>query len=535
MSISDRPGDSLDLRVFIPSVTVLAAVVAPLILFPESGPAMINSAFAFATGQFGWLYLLAGFSVVVFLIGLALSRFGSVRLGAEGDEPEFSYFSWIAMIFCGGIGIAIVNWAWVEPIYYFIGPPFGVEAASNEAAEWAMTYGQFHWGLTPWAFYCLPAIPIAYSMYVRRQPGIRLSEAARGVLGRHSDSWVGVTLDAIVVFGVVGGVGTSLGLAVPLVSQLAGSLLGITPSLGLDLSILAIWTVIFGGSVWFGLSRGIRILSDTNVVLAIVLLLFTAVVGPTLFMVNGWVNGLGQMLSNFVSMSLWTDPVTHSSFSRDWTVFYWAWWIAYAPMMGLFVARISRGRTIRELIVAELVWGSLGCWVFFAVWGGYALDLQISGKLDVAAILSAEGIPATVQAILATLPLSGIITAIFIVLCFIFLATTLDSAAYVLASVTSCKLSGYQEPKRSIRIVWALILAGVGIVLIQLGGLKPVQTSTIVVALPLIPVLLILALSLLRWLKEDEARSRISDQQDATTDVSAAQPISTTARPSLAD
>ncbi|MGQ7846914.1 BCCT family transporter [Granulosicoccus sp. 3-233] len=503
MSVHTKPGDSLDPRVFILSMTVLTAVIAPLILFPESGPAMINAAFSFATGQFGWLYMLAGFSAVVFLIGLAMSKYGNVRLGGPDDTPEFSYFSWIAMIFCGGIGIAIVNWAWVEPIYYFTGPPFGVEPKSAEAAEWALTYGQFHWGLTPWAFYCLPAIPIAYSMFVRRQSGVRLSEAARGVLGRHSDGWIGVTLDSIVVFGVVGGVGTSLGLAIPLVSKLAGSLLGIEPSLGLDLSILAIWTMIFGISVWFGLSKGIRILSDTNVILAILLLVFTAIVGPALFMINGWVNGIGQMLSNFVTMSLWTDPISHSTFPQDWTIFYWAWWIAYAPMMGLFVARISRGRTIRELIVAELVWGSLGCWVFFAIWGGYALDLQISGKLDVSAILSAEGIPSTVMAILNTMPMSGLVTVVFIVLCFIFLATTLDSAAYVLASVTSRKLSGYQEPKRVIRIVWALILAAVGIVLIQLGGLKPVQTSTIVVALPLIPVLVILTLSLLRWLKAD--------------------------------
>ncbi|ASJ71257.1 BCCT family transporter [Granulosicoccus antarcticus] len=503
MSRYSKPGDSLDLRVFIPAMTVLVAVIAPLILFPESGPAMVNAAFSFATGQFGWLYMLAGFGAVVFLIGLAFSKYGNVRLGGPDDAPEFSYFSWIAMIFCGGIGIAIVNWAWVEPIYYFTGPPFGVEPKSPEAAEWALTYGQFHWGLTPWAIYCLPAIPIAYSMYVRRQPGVRLSEAARGVLGRYTDKWPGILLDSIVVFGVIGGVGTSLGLAIPLVSKLAGSLLGISPSLGLDLSILAIWTVIFGASVWFGLSKGIRILSDTNVILAILLLVFTAVIGPTLFMLNGWVQGFGQMLSNFVTMSTRTDPLAQSTFTQDWTIFYWAWWIAYAPMMGLFVARISRGRTIRELIVAELVWGSLGCWVFFAVWGGYALDLQISGALDVSAILSTEGIPATVLAILNTMPMPQLVTVVFIVLCFIFLATTLDSAAYVLASVTSHKLSGYQEPKRWIRIMWALILAVVGIVLIQLGGLKPVQTSTIVVALPLIPVLVILTISLLRWLKED--------------------------------
>jgi betaine/carnitine transporter, BCCT family len=506
MSRTMSSGDRVDMRVFSLSLLLLAGVVGPLLMFPESSSAMISAAFSFTTGTFGWLYMVAGLAVVVFLIGLAFSRYGNVRLGGADDTPEFSYFSWIAMIFCGGIGIAIVNWAWVEPIYYYTGPPFGVEAKTQAAAEWALTYGQFHWGLTPWAFYCLPAIPIAYSMYVKRQSGARLSVAARGVLGKQSDSWLGVVLDAVVVFGIVGGVATSLGLAVPLVSTLAAGLFGVEDSFLLEMGMLALWTLMFGTSVWFGLAKGIKILSDVNVIMALAMLLFTFMVGPTQFMVDGAVNSFGRMASNFISMSTWTDPIGKSSFFKDWTVFYWAWWIAYAPMMGLFVARISRGRTIRELILAELVWGSLGCWVFFAVWGGYALDLQISGKLDVAAILNgAGGIPATVQAILGTLPMSGFITGAFILLCFIFLATTLDSAAYVLASVTSHELTGYQEPKRTLRITWALILAGVGAFLIQIGGLKPVQTSTIIVALPLIPVLVVLTWSLMRWLKTDFA------------------------------
>ncbi|NJS36239.1 MAG: BCCT family transporter [Brachymonas sp.] len=506
MSSMNTGGDRIDWRVFGLSMILLVGVIGPLLLFPKSSSAMISAAFSFSTGKFGWLYLAGGLAAVIFLLGLAFSRYGNVRLGGPDDTPEFSYFSWIAMIFCGGIGIAIVNWAWVEPIYYYTGPPFGVAAKSQAAAEWGLTYGQFHWGITPWAFYCLPAVPIAYSMYVRKQSGARLSVAARGILGKHSDGWAGVLLDAVVVFGIVGGVATSLGLAVPLVSKLASGLFGIQTSFLLDMGMLAIWTLMFGASVWFGLAKGIKILSDINVIMALAMLMFTFLVGPSQFIVDGWSNSLGQMASNFVAMSTWTDPVGKSSFFKDWTVFYWAWWIAYAPMMGLFVARISRGRTIRELIVAELVWGSLGCWVFFAVWGGYALDLQLTGKLDVAAILNGSGgIPATIEAILQTLPMSGLVTAVFILLCFIFLATTLDSAAYVLASVTSKELTGYQEPTRMLRITWALILAGVGAFLIQIGGLKPVQTSTIIVALPLIPVLFILTWSLIRWLKQDFA------------------------------
>ncbi|KAF0864391.1 hypothetical protein PLD_27725 [Pseudomonas sp. LD120] len=192
-------GSALDGRVFWPSIAVILGITIPLVMYPESGNLIIKQLFGFATGNFGWLYLLSGLGAVLFLLWLALGRYGNVRLGRAEDVPEFSYFSWIAMIFCGGIGIAIANWAWVEPIYYFDGPPLGFAAKSKEAAEWALAYGQFHWGLTPWAIYCLPAIPIAYSMYVRRQPGVRLSVAARGVLGDKADGWLATVLDTVVV------------------------------------------------------------------------------------------------------------------------------------------------------------------------------------------------------------------------------------------------------------------------------------------------------------------------------------------------
>jgi len=493
---------ALDGRVFWSSVLVILAVMLPLTLFPEAGAAAVQKVFAFATGQFGWLYLLSGVSILGFMLWLAFGRYGHVRLGRQDDLPEFSYFSWVAMMFCTGIGTSVCIWSWVEPIYYFDGPPLGMAARSTEAAEWALAYGQFHWGIVPWAIYGLLAIPIAYSMYTRREPGVRLSVIARSLLGDKADKWPGVMLDVVVVFGIVGGVGTSLGLAVPLVSKLTAELFGLTPSFALDMLILAIWTAMFSWSVWNGLNGGIKVLSSINVYMALFLLALIFAIGPTLFIIKSWVNSQGLMLNNLLHMALWTDPVAGGSFTQDWTVFYWAWWIAYAPMMGLFTARISRGRTIRELVLVQLIWGSLGCWVFFAVWGGYALHLQLSGTLDILASLSG-GIPETVLAILKTTPFSNGVIAAFILLCFVFLATTLDSAAYVLASVSSHKLSGYEEPQRWIRMTWALLMAFVGFALIKAGSLKTVQTATIAVALPLIPVLGVLSLATLRMLKED--------------------------------
>ena len=202
-------------------------------------------------------------------------------------------------------------------------------------------------------------------------------------------------------------------------------------------------------------------------------------------------------------ISFWLDPIEKGGFPEAWTLFYWAWWISYAPMMGLFFGRISRGRTIRQLIVGVICWGSLGCCSFLAICGGYALDLELTGALPVASILNEQGIPATVVAIVEQMPFGSLMVVVYTFLCFIFLATTLDSAAYVLASISTKDLPGDQEPGRANRLVWAFALAFIAVGLLVVGGLKTVQSTTVITALPLIPVLLLLVIALLRWLKED--------------------------------
>ncbi len=323
------------------------------------------------------------------------------------------------------------------------------------------------------------------------------------MLGDLVDGPVGKVIDIIVVFSIVGGVGTSLGLSVPLVSELFQEMFGVEDTFLLQMGILFLWTAMIAWSVYNGLGKGIQTLSNINTVLGFVLLFFVLVVGPTVFLLNLWSNSFGLFLDNFFRLNFWTDPVAKGGFPEGWTIFYWAWWIAYAPMMGLFVARISRGRTIKELILHGVIWGSIGCWAFFAIWGGYAVNLQINGVIDLQSILNTSGIPATVVAVLKTLPLSTIIIPVFTLLCFVFLATTVDSSAYMLASICTKEISGYQEPARWNRILWTVLLAVVGVGLLSVGGLKAVQTSTILVALPMIPVLVIMSMSLLRWVYRD--------------------------------
>ena len=214
----------IDKSIFWPSIIFAFALTIPLVLFPEGGKVVVDWLFAFCTKKFGWLFLLFGLGSVIFLVWLGTSRYGNIKLGAPDDEPEFSKISWIGMMFCAGIGIAIVNWAFVEPIYYISGPPLGLEPGSNAAREWAGMYSIFHWSITPWAIYALPSFAIAYCVHVRKQNFLRLSAASQGFLGDAANGWLGKLIDIIVVFALIGGVGTSLGLAVPLVTTLFGSI-----------------------------------------------------------------------------------------------------------------------------------------------------------------------------------------------------------------------------------------------------------------------------------------------------------------------
>ncbi len=492
-----------NLAVLLPSLFAVLLASAYLTFFPDQAAASASAAMNFVTGQFGWLFVWVGMGFFVFALWLALGRYGQVKLGLPDDQPEFPEIAWAAMMFSAGIGIGLVSWAFVEPLHYLSTPPLGIEPNSPLAAEWAHMYGQFHWGFIPWALYAIPSVSVAYMLYVKERPGLRISAACGGALGPSGQHRWGTLIDSLVIIGLIGGAGTSLGLGVPLVSALVSTLLGIPDTLLTRFAVLAFWTLMFGASVYRGLQRGISLLSNINIGLALIILVFILTAGPTVFILSLTANSLGLMMDNFLRMSFWLDPVAKGGFPEAWTLFYWAWWISYAPMMGLFFGRISRGRTIRQLIFGVIGWGSLGCCSFMAICGGYALNLELEGIVPVANILNQQGIPATVVAIVEQMPLGGLMVGLYTFLSFVFLATTLDSVAYVLASITSQDLPGDQEPARANRLIWAFSLAFIAVGLLMVGGLKTVQSTTIITALPLVPVLLLVTISLLRWLKQD--------------------------------
>ncbi|MCH6264945.1 BCCT family transporter [Neobacillus citreus] len=491
----------IDPIVFWSSLIVIVTATLLLVFNRETAEPLLNNMMTDITFKLDWAFQFLTAGLFILLVWLIFGRYGKIKLG-EG-KPEFSNFSWGAMLFCAGMGTSIMFWSIMEPIYYYTGPPFGIKANSPEAAEWAVTYGLFHWGISAWSLYALPTVTIAYSFFVKKQSSLKISTACRGVLGKHADGLVGKIIDILVIWSLVGGLGTSLGLGVPMISAVIGEILGMEQSLGLSIIIILIWTVIYCSSAYLGLYKGIRKLSDINVYMALALALFVLLVGPTLFILSYFTNSFGLMLQNIVRMSFYTDPINQGGFPQGWTVFYWAWFAATSPFMGLFVARISKGRTIKELISAVLLWGSLGSWLYFAVFGGYAMHLQLNDIVPITEILDKQGGPAAIVAVLKSLPLSTIVLIFFVVLGFIFLATSLDSATYILSAIATKELVGEQEPARWHRLLWGGILAIMAVALLMIGGLKVIQTSSVIVSVPVIIIYLLLTVSLLRWLKQD--------------------------------
>ena len=288
-----------------------------------------------------------------------------------------------------------------------------------------------------------------------------------------------------------------------MVSAVVASIFGLDKSLMLDTIIVISITIIYSASAYMGLHKGIKRLSDINVFLALALAIFVFIAGPTLFILTYFTNSFGMMIQNFALLSFYTDPINKSGFPQAWTVFYWAWFAATAPFMGLFVARISKGRTIRQLIMHMLLWGSIGGWTYFAVFGGYTMDLQLNNLLPVKDILNESGGPAAVVEILKSLPLSYIVLPFFVVLAVIFLSTSLDSATYILAAIATKELKTGQDPARWHRMVWGVIFAVLSVTLFNIGGLRVIQTSAVIVSVPIFIIYLLLIVSFFKWLKQD--------------------------------
>jgi BCCT family betaine/carnitine transporter len=490
----------IDRITFFLSVFSAVILAGPLIIFNEAlGPTIIKI-YDWTAFNLGIVYQWATIGAMLSVAILVFSRYGRIKFGDADDKPEFSTFSWTAMLFTAGVGGGLLYWAGIEWAYYYVAPPLGAEPRSTEAIAWATRYGLFHWGVGAWAIYALPSIAISYAFYVKKIPYLRLSAA---VLGERSvnSPWAKL-IDLTFMFGLIGGAGTSLALAAPVISAGISELTGIAQSKTMTIGVMAGCVTLFGGSVYLGLEKGIKTLANLNLYLSILFLLFVFIAGPTTFFLMMGTESIGGMFSGFIDMLTWTDPVEKTGFVQDWTIFYWAWWIAFAPFVGLFVTRISRGRTIREVGLGMCIFGSLGAWAFYIILGNYALHLEINNLLPVADLV-AQDAPSAIVKVITQLPVGGLALTVFLIVVSVFVATTYDSASYALASAATKELKAGEHPARWHRLFWAVVLGIMPVGLIFIGGLKVVQSAVLLSGLPIAIVGIFMTSTLFKWLRED--------------------------------
>lgn len=500
----DKVTNNQQTKKFTSVLYVSALLVALFVLWGFFSPRSLNRAAGDALdwmiNNFGWFYMLITTFFVLFIIVLAISPFGKIRLGKQDDKPEFSWFSWVGMLFAAGIGVGFVFWGVAEPVLHYSNPPVGFEPETTESAIAGLRYGVFHWALHPWAIFSIVGLTLAYVQFRLNRPAL-ISSAFYPLLGNRINGWTGKAIDILAVLATCTGVATTFGFSA---LQLSGGLSHLTPipnNIWTQIIVISIVTICFIVSSSTGLDKGIKILSNINIVVAGILLLFVLAIGPTIFILENLVTTLGGYITNFLPMSLTLTPYSNSGWLGANTIFFWAWHISWAPFMGLFIARISRGRTIREFIVGVLIAPSLVALLWFTTFGATALNIEIYGVGGISALVGDE-VELALFAMLSELPLGLITSIISMLLIFIFFVTSADSATYVLAAMTS---KGTLNPTLPIKLIWGFLIAGTASVLLLSGGggLDALQTASIIAALPFAIIMMMMIISILILLKRD--------------------------------
>lgn len=483
------------------SVIITALITLYAIAFSESFAAVSNSMFGFLTKNFTWLYLFAMLSFVCFSLVIAFSKYGSIRLGKDSDKPEYSTFSWFAMLFCAGMGVGLVFWGISEPITHYLAPN-NMTGQTMEAADFAIRTSFVHWGIHPWSAYAIVGIGLAYFKFRKGLPGLISSTLAPLFGEKVSEKWIGIVVDILAVFATIAGIVTSLGLGVMQITAGLERLLSIPSTHLTQIIIIAIVTVIFIWSSVSGLNKGIKLLSNGTLVLSVILLVMVFILGPKMDMLNNMINGIGSYFQNFISESLSISTYGDNSWVEGWRVFYWAWWIAWAPFTGLFIARISKGRTIREFILGVVVAPTVFSIIWFSIMGTMGISLAWNGILSANELQLISSAPELgLFIVFEHFGIGKFVSVIAIVLLVFFFITSADSGTFVLATMTS---NGDINPAKKLKIVWGVLEAALAVGLLLSGGLKPLQTISIVAAFPFVFIMIMEMISMVKELLENK-------------------------------
>ncbi|STO06943.1 BCCT family transporter [Exiguobacterium aurantiacum] len=486
---------------------ISASVIALLVLFGAVRPTLFaeiaGNIFNFTTQSFGWFYLLAVFFFVLFLVFLAFSKYGKIRLGADSDRPQYPFFTWIGMLFSAGFGVGLVFWGVAEPMSHFFTPPYAdTQGLTVESARLAMAYSFFHWGVSQWSVFAIVGLIIAYFQFRRNADGLISTSLSPLLKDRSYTRPLNQTIDIFAVIATVMGVATSLGLGVLQINGGLNSVFGLPNTALVQVLIIVVLTALFLTSTTTGLDRGIKWLSNVNLAMALVLMIFVFFAGPTVFILETFTLGFGDYLQNFIRYSLRLQPYQQGTWVRDWTIFYWAWAIAWSPFVGAFVARVSRGRTIREFIVGVLVVPPAIALLWIAVFGGTALHLDLFEGTSIAQAVDAD-VTSALFVTFAELPFSFLLSILSIMLILTFLITSADSATYIISSMTT---NGSLNPPLAVRIVWGVLLGGIAAVLLIASGLEGLQTASLISALPFTVILILMVYTLFSLLRKENLK-----------------------------
>ncbi|MFI7704086.1 BCCT family transporter [Nonomuraea sp. NPDC049480] len=501
--------------VFWTSVTVAALFVVWGVMFTENLTDVTTASLNWVTGTFGWAYLVITMGLLFFLVFLAISRFGKVRLGREDDRPEFSNRAWYSMILAAVMGIGLISFGVAEPMSHFATPPHGLaEAGSKKAAVLALQYSYFDWGLHAWAVFAVFGLAIGYSTFRKGRRGL-VSQLFRPLLGARVDGAAGKLIDVLAIFATLFGTTTSLGLGALQVNNGLGSLFGIPVSTVTQVLIIAAVTALFTLSAVTGVHKGIKFLSQTSMGLAGALFCFMLIVGPTVFLANLYVESLGAYGSDFFRMSLQGSAFGDLEWMQWWTYFMMAWWVSWGAFVGVFLARISKGRTIREFILGVLLVPSAVFFTWFAVFGGTAIHLDMFRGGNIAEA-TAKDLNSAFFATLDAFPLSQVTSVVAIILVVMFFVSGADANTYVLGMLSS---DGSLHPRRSILITWGALTGAAAVVLLLAGGLNALQQTVIVTSAPFVVIIAGLAVSFWKDLSADHpARQAIPASTEAAVD-----------------
>lgn len=491
--------------VFSISATVIFILVVLGARVPDKFGKIAGSLYESTTSIFGWFYLLAVFIIVLFLAGLAVSKYGAIRIGGDDERPDYPFFTWIGMLFSAGFGVGLVFWGVAEPMsHYFTSPLAGVEAQSVESARVAMGYSFFHWGISQWAIFAIVGLVIGFLQFRKKRDGL-ISTALEPLTG--SNKIVKVSIDSLAVIATVMGVATSIGLGILQMTGGLESVFNIKGSFGIQLLIAFFVFVAYMISATTGLNKGIRYLGNFNLGMAIALLVFIFAIGPKVFILDTFTLALGDYITNFIQYSLRLQPYQGGTWVQDWTIFYWAWTIAWSPFVGAFVARVSKGRTIREFIAGVMIIPPVFACMWIATLGGTALYSDLNNGTKIAEAVDVD-VASAIFATFEHMPFSGLLSVLSILLIFTFLVTSGDSATYILASMTT---KGSLFPPLMVKMVWGFLISAIALVLLYAGGLDALQSASLVSALPFTVILILLIFSLSKLLKREPITVRPSD------------------------